>query len=303
MALTKQSILDKTHYGLNIYSFILRKYYPNTTVLSLSGKVCKPAKNPFNKGKETLHIEIWDNVAKHIDVEGAIGSGDVFDFASKYFKKQGDELLEIINTELNLHIDEERLFYKDNEYVEVKDKAKVIIPKVSYFKCPVSNTIPEKEVDLSYIYNLVKYNHFEKQTEKLRAITDKKEARKYKAYNFHYVTFSGTFSKRNDKALINHSGLLTIDFDHIKDIEKLKGHLLNDEYFETELMFTSPSGDGLKWIIPINLEIGSHQENFLAISYYIRATYNIEVDASGKDISRACFLPHDKAAYINPKYL
>jgi hypothetical protein len=227
----------------------------------------------------------------------------VFYFAALYFKKQGNELLEIINTELNLHIDEQRHFYKLNEPITVEEQAKVIIPKVSFFKCPVSNTIPEKEVDLSYIYNLLKYNHFEKHTIKLRSIADKKEARKYKAYNFNYATFSGTFSKRNDKALIKHSGLLTIDFDHIKDIEKLKGHLLQDEYFETELMFTSPSGDGLKWIIPINIEIGSHLENFIAISYYIRATYNIEIDNSGKDISRACFLPYDPGAYVNPKYL
>jgi phosphoribosylformimino-5-aminoimidazole carboxamide ribonucleotide (ProFAR) isomerase len=41
------------------------------------------------------------------------------------------------------------------------------------------------------------------------------EARKFKAFNFDYVTFSGAFSKRNDKHLKKHSGLLTIDFDHI----------------------------------------------------------------------------------------
>jgi hypothetical protein len=27
------------------------------------------------------------------------------------------------------------------------------------------------------------------------------------------------------------------------------------------------------------------------------------VDKSGKDVSRACFLPHDPEAYINPKNL
>ncbi|MFA6400268.1 MAG: BT4734/BF3469 family protein [Salinivirgaceae bacterium] len=177
------------------------------------------------------------------------------------------------------------------------------IPKVSFFKCPIKNVWPEKEVNLKYVYNLIRREHYEQQTLKLRYITDSKCARNYKGQNFDYVTFSGTFSKRSDEYLIKHSGLLTIDFDHIPNLNKLKKILLVDEYFETVLLFKSPSGDGLKWIIPIDLKQGSHKDYFLAIANYIRLTYNVEVDASGKDISRACFLPHDREAYINPKYL
>ena len=179
----------------------------------------------------------------------------------------------------------------------------MIIPKCSFFKRPISNITPYKDLDLEEIFNLVKYDHFKKQTEELRKIADSKKARYYKAQNFHYVTFSGTFSKRMDNTLIKHSGLLTIDFDHISDIDKLKSDLINDEYFDTEMMFVSPSGDGLKWIVEIDLKQGSHQENFLAISNYIKQTYNIEVDKSGKDISRACFLPYDKEVFINSKYM
>ncbi len=70
-----------------------------------------------------------------------------------------------------------------------------------------------------------------------------------------------------------------------------------------QLLFTSPSGDGLKWIIPIDITTASHTDYFRAISNYVRQTYGIEADKSGKDISRACFLPHDSNAYLNPKYL
>ena len=69
------------------------------------------------------------------------------------------------------------------------------------------------------------------------------------------------FSKRNDDSLIEHSSLLTIDFDHLENLEELKQQLLNDEYFETEMLFTSPSGEGLKWIIRIDLSKVSHNEN------------------------------------------
>ena len=46
----------------------------------------------------------------------------------------------------------------------------------------------------------------------------------------------------------------------------------------------------------------SHADYFRRAAYYIRQTYGIEPDRSGKDLSRACFLPHDPNAYLNPKY-
>ena len=79
--------------------------------------------------------------------------------------------------------------------------------------------------------------------------------------------------------------------------------LLNDPKIETELLFTSPSGDGLKWIVPIYYNDLTHDEYFEAVKNYLDDAYNLKIDASGKNFSRACFLPHDPNIYINPKYL
>src|SRR5574344_1088749 len=57
-AKSKEAILSKTHYGIGIYAHILRLYYPDETVLSLSGRTCSPTKNPFNADKPTLNIFI-----------------------------------------------------------------------------------------------------------------------------------------------------------------------------------------------------------------------------------------------------
>ncbi len=173
----------------------------------------------------------------------------------------------------------------------------------SYYSKPISNTIPESHVAVIDVYNLIRGDDFIAETQKLRGISDTKVARKYKAYHFNYVTFSGTFSKRNNDGLIRHSGLLTIDFDHLVDIIGLKDQLLVDPYFETQLLFTSPSGDGLKWIIPIDPSLEFHHKYFDAVSNYVLATYNLVIDPNGREVSRACFLPHDSEAYINPKYL
>ena len=303
---SREAILHKTHYGLNIYAYVLRQYYPGETVLSLSGRACKPAKNPFNADKSTLIVKVVDGCATHTDTDQAIAQGNVFDFASLHFGLSGQDLNEKLNEVLHLRIVQKNGFYEHTEpqpHVVVPEPPKPKAPVFSYFKKPVTNINPTKEIDLVDAYVMIKGDEFEGRTNSLRNIQDVKEARKYKAFQFDYVTFSGTFSKRNDKNLRKHSGLLTIDFDHVQDITGLKAELLRDQYFETELLFVSPSGDGLKWVIPIDLTKAGHQDYFKAVANYIQQTYQLEVDQSGKDISRACFLPHDPQIFINPKYI
>lgn len=316
-------ILDKTHYGIGIYAHILRLYYPNQTVLSLSGRTCLPAKNPFNADKPTLNIFIekdsilgnaWDKEhAVHSDSENTIPAGDAFDFAELHYKLSGNGLLKTINKEMNLHIGEKFDFYKNrNSNTEIQNQGNqnnhsnhssdIVVRHFSFFKAPVRNTIPHKSISLLDAYNYIVGDYAKQRTEKLRDIKDPKQARQYKASTFDYCTFSGMFQTRNDKALISHSCLLCIDFDHLQSVDLLRNQLLQDEYFDTQMLFVSPSGDGLKWIIPIDTAKTSHSEFFVAVANYIQQTYGIEVDKSGRDISRACFLPHDPQAYINPLY-
>jgi hypothetical protein len=302
----EKDILDKTHYGLKIYAHILQKYYPGETVLQLSGKECKPAKNPFNGDKLTLKLTNQDWVFNYNDLELPDFSGTPFNFAELHYKQSGSELLDKLNEELHLCIGEHHHLYSNRTFPD-KPKTEAVkqvihVPKFSYFKAPVSNIFPKITLSLVDVFNLIKSEDYTSITNQLRSFTDKDVARKFKASKFDYVTFSGTFSKRNDKALLNHSGLLTIDFDHIPNLQQLKIQLLRDEYFETEILFVSPSGDGLKWIIHINITESTHQNFFNAISAYIKEVYQLEVDKSGKDISRACFLPFDPEVYINPKY-
>ncbi|MGE5447007.1 MAG: BT4734/BF3469 family protein, partial [Bacteroidales bacterium] len=175
-------------------------------------------------------------------------------------------------------------------------------PRFSYFSAPVSNITPGPEITILDAYKGIKGKRFEYITRELRLITGIEHRRKYKAKYFNYACFSGTFSKRGDKFLKKHSGLLTLDFDHVPNLLELKSTLLNDGFFETQLMFVSPSGDGLKWIVAIDINKYTHLDWFNSIAKYINMKYNLEVDKSGKDISRACFLPHDPDVYINPKY-
>ena len=321
-SVNKEALLSKTHYGIGIYAHILRSYYPEQTVLSLSGRTCLPAKNPFNADKPTLNIFIYKEsilenaldreFARHDDSENAIPAGDPFDFAELHYKQSGDELLQIINKEMNLQIGEKFNFHGNNKknvsVTQPQQSKSLPFGEVggalfSFFKAPVRNTIPHKSISLLDAYNYIVGDYAKQRTEKLRGIKDPKQARQFKASTFDYCTFSGVFQTRNDKALINHSGLMCVDFDHLQSVDLLRKQLLQDEYFETQLLFVSPSGDGLKWIISIDTKQSTHSNYFAAVANYIQQTYGVEVDKSGRDISRACFLPHDPQAYINPRLL
>ena len=102
---------------------------------------------------------------------------------------------------------------------------------------------------------------------------------------------------------------MVIDFDHIQDTSGLVKKLANDEHFETVLAFCSPSGDGVKWIVTlpdiVKLDDTSYTygEFFRIISNYSRKYYEVEAAPSGKDICRACFLPYDPEAFLNPLYI
>lgn len=306
--ISRESILAKTQYGVDIYCHILHKLYPGEVIMRQAGRDCGLCRNPFASGEKTLHIErvrfepgkkLSDEIAKHIDLSGTIPDGDCFDFAERHYGLAGLMLLNKINEEMSLHLEDGYSPYQHHsEEIEVMQSTKLYF---SFFKAPISNVRPFKDITLSDTFNYITGSYAEKRTLKLRAMTDAKYARNFKAANFDFCTFSGTFRQRNESGLIEHSGLLCLDFDHLNDVESLFLRLLEDEYFETQLLFRSPSGDGLKWIVPINVAEMPHGDYFRAVSNYVLATYGVEVDRSGRDIPRACFLPYDPQAFINPK--
>lgn len=304
--INRQTVLKHTLWGADIYCHILRKFYPCETVMRVSGRDCGTVRNPYVGGERTLQVRIHrlhpeqrlsDECARHHDISGAVPDGDALDFASMYYHQTGQELLTTLNSEMTLHLDGENRQYKDTPPLPTAKG-----PRFSFFKAPITNIRPYKSITVLDAWNYITGRYAEERTRTLRGITDKSRARIYKAANFDYATFSGEFSSRGNASCVTESGLLCIDFDHVPDVEGLFARLLTDRYFETALLFRSPSGDGLKWIIEISRGRTPHSAYSRAIASYITKAYGIEPDKSGKDIARACFLPHDPDAYINPNY-
>ena len=163
------------------------------------------------------------------------------------------------------------------------------------------------------IYHLWQYitdpTLFKNATDTLRGIPEEEEKRRkaYKAKEFDYVLASGIFNARNDQGLLKHSGIMCLDIDHVGKglVEELKQEFIHDEMmqknFELELAFRSPSGDGLKLFVQIDLQQCDHPTWFQALEHYIWQAYGgIKIDAACKNVSRACFLPYDPNCYVNP---
>jgi len=178
--------------------------------------------------------------------------------------------------------------------------------EISVYKCPVKNTTPLKSVSLFDIYSVIKSDKYKSVTDKLRSLESKAEKDLCKQTELDYATFSGTFKTRSNSLLIERSQYFCIDIDHIgNDIEIANTKSLLLQSHIPALIFVSPSGDGLKVIYKVNTTDGSHEDYYYAFEDYFKTEFNTKIDASCKDISRACFLCYDSECFIsdNPDVL
>ena len=106
------------------------------------------------------------------------------------------------------------------------------------------------------------------------------------------VCFSGTFEKRTDDALIEHSGMACIDFDNHPDAKRLKDELSKDEYIYA--CWISPRGNGVKALVKIPASKENHRKHYEAL--FERYP---ESDKTCKNESRLCFESYDPDLYLN----
>jgi hypothetical protein len=111
------------------------------------------------------------------------------------------------------------------------------------------------------------------------------------------ICFSGKFLSREDSALVEHSGLICLDFD---GYEKQKD-LLNDKELISKKkfvysVFISPSGDGLKVLVKIPPDAENHKNYFNSLERYFGSP---RFDKVNKNLSRVCYESYDPLIYIN----
>jgi len=119
-----------------------------------------------------------------------------------------------------------------------------------------------------------------------------------------YFSVYGFKGKKTSENVTQHSGLIVIDIDvHDNpdtDFETLYNNLQwNNFNFSC---FRSPS-KGIKLVINTDIEdINHHNAYYQAITEYLLNRYEElkKIDTSGSNINRACYLPFDNTAFLNP---
>ncbi len=162
--------------------------------------------------------------------------------------------------------------------------------QVTFFKDIKAPDEPH-HVDVTTALNRIRDGKSRHQIEEYRSSGDKSLKN-----SLPLVCFSGEFTRRADDALFEHSGLIVLDFDHV-DVNESKGFVGADDHVYA--CWTSPSGDGLKALVKVtNPE--RHRDHFRALRTYFEKQYNLEVDESGINESRACFESYDPEIIVNP---
>jgi hypothetical protein len=108
------------------------------------------------------------------------------------------------------------------------------------------------------------------------------------------LTFSGQFKGSHKQENLNqYSNFIIIDIDSINKaiIEEIKKQLFQDKFIAA--VWISPSGCGLKVLMAIVSSANDHKICFDTISKYLDANYAVEVDKSGSDVCRLCFVSYD----------
>jgi len=112
------------------------------------------------------------------------------------------------------------------------------------------------------------------------------------------VLWSGTFTKRANNALVQHSGLLCADLDSLNgELSAVREKLSESPYLWT--LFKSPSGDGLKAVFRVPADQAKHAGSFRAIEQHVRQLTGVQIDQACRDVARLCFLSYDPGIYHN----
>lgn len=126
--------------------------------------------------------------------------------------------------------------------------------------------------------------------EEIRTVIDKERKNNLKN-NLPCICFSGKFTKREDKCLIEHSGFIVLDFDNVPDVAELKSKVIKQNFVYAA--WISPSGNGLKVLIKI-ADGKKHRQHFASIQKQFPS-----IDQSGRNESRVCYESYDPEIYVN----
>lgn len=166
----------------------------------------------------------------------------------------------------------------------------------TYGEEPHSATIEQL---LSAIYFGGRDGWIAREIEKIRTEPDKARRNALKQQNLPMIMWQGIFHKRSNEGLCQLSSVLCLDFDHCENLEQFKIQLQNIDWVLA--YFLSPSGDGLKVLVPTdNTNIDFYDNCYRQLERFFKERFGYEADDNCRKLSQGCYTSFDPNLYYNP---
>lgn len=159
---------------------------------------------------------------------------------------------------------------------------------------------------LEDILSLIRDGHCKSQVLELRKLLESDKLKEYDKSKKALPAFtpSGVFADgRKLENLLQYNNCIILDIDKLEQDKLVQVKSLVCKCPYTYACFISPSNKGLKIIVVSDVPSSDHKKAFNLIKEYYERMLQIEIDKSGKDITRLCFMSWDPELFINPDFL
>ncbi|WP_312149605.1 VapE domain-containing protein [Empedobacter sp.] len=162
----------------------------------------------------------------------------------------------------------------------------------------VINTIPVEQ-----IVTEIKEGTYKSQILYLRKSLEQGKMEPYEKTKKSLIAFtpSATFKGgRKLDYLQNYNQIIVLDIDKVEKNKLAEIKQKAIELSTTLVAFISPSNNGLKLFIKVSTNQDEHKNTYNIVKEFYEKELEIEIDKSGKDITRLCFYSYDPEIYFNP---
>ncbi|MFV0140113.1 DUF5906 domain-containing protein [Empedobacter falsenii] len=161
----------------------------------------------------------------------------------------------------------------------------------------VINTVP-----IEQIVTEIKEGAYKSQILYLRKSLEQGKLEPYEKAKKSLIAFtpSATFKGgRKLDYLQNYNQIIVLDIDKVEKNKLAEIKQKAIELSTTFVAFISPSNNGLKLFIKVSTNQEEHKNTYNIVKEFYEKELEIEIDKSGKDITRLCFYSYDPEIYFN----
>ncbi|MDE6294519.1 MAG: hypothetical protein K2M03_00475 [Muribaculaceae bacterium] len=177
--------------------------------------------------------------------------------------------------------------------------------------CPNIHAISYKTITLFEALNSIRKGVYQMQIMNIRKLLQNGNIQSYisEKKNLPSFIFAGiAFCNRHKFDISGYTSLMIVDIDKVENLEQAKAMLISDKFVVS--VWISPSGNGLKALLYLNYKDRINEDYWIFHEYcafpqianYFMTTYGIQIDKTGADITRLCFVSYYREIHLKNEF-